>query len=65
MRAKEYKMPWDKLKPIIDELDIAINNNHEKLRNLLIKVVPDFKPQYQIEDLSYNHNNKNNITDNN
>jgi len=54
MRAEEDMVEWDELKPILDRLSNAINNcDHEKLRDLLIKIVPDFKPQCEISDLLY------------
>jgi FlaA1/EpsC-like NDP-sugar epimerase len=54
MRAEEEMLSWDKLEPILNEFEVAIQDcNQEKLRNLLIKVVPGFKPQCGIEDLLY------------
>jgi FlaA1/EpsC-like NDP-sugar epimerase len=54
MRAQEDMLAWGKLKLILDELEVAINNdNHKKLRALLIKAVPEFKPQCDIKDLLY------------
>jgi hypothetical protein len=47
-------LAWDELKPIFAELNGAIEScDHEKLRKLLIKIVPDFKPQCEISDILY------------
>jgi len=55
MRAEEEMLAWDDLKLIIDELESAIDSNdHHKLRQLLIKAVPGFKPQSDINDILYN-----------
>jgi len=54
-RAKEEMLPWDDLKLIIDELEQAIDSSdQDKLRQLLIKAVPGFKPQSDITDILYN-----------
>mgnify|MGYP001567204581 CR=1 FL=1 len=54
MRAEEELLTWDELNPILDELKIAvIDCNHFKLRELLIQIVPDFKPQCEISDILY------------
>ena len=54
MRAQEEMLAWDELKPVLDELNGAIEScDHEKLRKLLIKIVPDFKPQCEISDILY------------
>jgi len=51
-RAKEEMLPWDDLKLIIDELEQAIDSyDQDKLRQLLIKAVPGFKPQSDITDI--------------
>jgi hypothetical protein len=47
-------LSWDELEPILNEFKVAIQDcDQEKLRNLLIQVVPEFKPQCGIEDLLY------------
>jgi FlaA1/EpsC-like NDP-sugar epimerase len=52
MRAQENMLSWDELWPILDDLSDAIDNcDQEKLRELLIKLVPEFKPQCKIMDL--------------
>jgi FlaA1/EpsC-like NDP-sugar epimerase len=54
MRAEEDMLSWDELEPILNEFKVAIKDcDQEKLRNLLIQVVPGFKPQCGIEDLLY------------
>jgi FlaA1/EpsC-like NDP-sugar epimerase len=55
MRAEEELLAWDDLKLIIDELEQAVDkSNQDKLRQLLIKAVPGFKPQCDITDILYN-----------
>jgi len=52
MRALEDKLSWIKLAPLLDQLkDSVDSNDQEKLRRLLIQLVPDFKPQQGISDL--------------
>ena len=54
MRAEEELLTWDELSPILDSLSDAVNEcDQDKLRELLIKVVPGFKPQCDISDLLY------------
>jgi FlaA1/EpsC-like NDP-sugar epimerase len=55
MRAQEDMIEWNELKLILDELEVAIKKcDQPKLRELLIKAVPDFKPQCEITDILYN-----------
>jgi len=55
MRAQEDMIEWNELKLILDELEVAIKKcDQHKLRELLIKAVPDFKPQCEITDILYN-----------
>jgi FlaA1/EpsC-like NDP-sugar epimerase len=57
MRAQEDMMVWSELKPILDDLQIAIIDcNQEKLRELLVQIVPGFKPQCEISDILYKKN---------
>ena len=52
--TSKTNLPWDELNSILKELEVAINNSdHQELRNLLIKAVPDFNPQSRITDLLY------------
>jgi FlaA1/EpsC-like NDP-sugar epimerase len=54
MRAEEYMLDWEDLKPILDNLKIATTNcDHSKLRKVLIQLVPEFKPQCEISDVLY------------
>tara|TARA_B110000285_G_scaffold219649_1_gene270476 strand:+ start:2808 stop:4826 length:2019 start_codon:yes stop_codon:yes gene_type:complete len=67
MRAKEDMLNWHDLKSLLDELRDAIDNSdHDNLRNLLIEIVPNFKPQSAISDILYNNNklSSNNHKDN-
>ena len=51
MCAQEDSLPWDELEPILTELHSAIIKcDQQKLRQLLIQAVPDFKPQCEITD---------------
>jgi len=54
LRAEEEMLDWDDLKLILDELEKAVDSgDHGKLRQLLIKAVPGFKPQSDITDILY------------
>ena len=54
MRAKENMMSWEDLKPILDKLKKeAIDCDQEKIRELLIQLVPEFVPDDEINDLLY------------
>jgi FlaA1/EpsC-like NDP-sugar epimerase len=54
MRAQENMLEWNKLKSILDELQVAIEKcDQQKLRELLVKAVPEFKPQCEIQDILY------------
>ena len=54
MRAEEEMLAWGDLKLIIDQLSEAIDDcDQERLRQLLIKAVPGFKPQCEITDVLY------------
>jgi FlaA1/EpsC-like NDP-sugar epimerase len=45
MKAIEEMINWDELKPLLDELNEAAKNSEElRVRNLLLKIVPGFKP---------------------
>ena len=53
-RAEEEMLAWDDLKLILDELELAVDSGDQgKLRQLLIKAVPGFKPQSDITDILY------------
>jgi FlaA1/EpsC-like NDP-sugar epimerase len=52
MRAEEEMLPWVELKPILQSLKEAVeSHNNEKIRKILIKLVPTFKPQTEIVDV--------------
>ena len=54
MRAIEDMLPWDELKPLLESLEIEIQEcNQEKIRKLLIELVPNFQPQCEIVDILY------------
>jgi len=54
MCAKEEMLAWDDLKLILDGLEKAVDSgDQDKLRQLLIKAVPGFKPQSGITDILY------------
>ena len=54
MRAREDMLPWDELKPILENLKEEVESgNNEKIRKLLIQLVPTFKPQSEIVDILY------------
>ena len=58
MRAQENMLSWNKLKELLDDLNNANDNfDHKNLREILIKIVPGFKPQSEISDIL--HVNKN------
>jgi len=55
MRAQENMLAWDDLKSIMDGLELAIEKcDQQMLRELLIKAVPEFKPQCGIKDILFN-----------
>ena len=54
MRAQEEMLAWDELEPILNNLQTAIQDcDQHKLRELLIELVPGFKPQCEISDILY------------
>jgi len=54
LRAEEEMLAWGDLKLILDELEQAVDSgNQTKLRQLLVKAVPGFKPQSGITDILY------------
>ena len=56
LRAEEAMLDWVTLKPILDQLHEATkNSDQEKVRELLIEIVPDFKPQCDIADLLFSN----------
>ena len=54
MRAREDMLPWDELKPILESLKEEVESViNEKIRKILIQLVPTFKPQSEIVDILY------------
>lgn len=54
MSASESMIDWELLKPVLDELiDSSLKLDQRKIRDLMIKLVPEFKPQSKIDDLLY------------
>ena len=54
MRAEEDMILWDDLKPKLDSLKKeVISCDQEKIRKLLIEIVPGFTPQSDIVDILY------------
>ena len=52
MRAQEDMLHWNELKAILDNLEeAAINCKPDKIRELLLQAVPEFKPQSDINDI--------------
>jgi FlaA1/EpsC-like NDP-sugar epimerase len=51
MRAQEEMIDWGNLKPMLDELNEAsINTELERIREILIQIVPEFKPNSHAMD---------------
>jgi len=54
MSANENMIDWEILQPILEKLkDYALKSEHQKIRELLLQVLPEFKPQSEIKDLLY------------
>jgi len=54
MRAEEDMLSWGELESTLNSLKIAITDcDQKKLRELLIQIVPGFKPQCEITDVLY------------
>jgi len=54
MRAEEEMIEWAVLKPLLINLNEAAQNSDiDEIRALLIKLVPEFKPQSPIVDLTF------------
>jgi len=52
MRAKEEMMPWNELQPILESLKTEVERcDNEKIRKLLIQLVPSFRPQCEVKDI--------------
>ena len=58
MRAKEEMISWNDLKPLLDRLKKEVMDCDQiKIRKLLIKLVPGFKPNTKINDILYKKSN--------
>jgi len=54
MKAREDMLPWSELEKTLKDIETAITHyNQKELRLLLIKLVPGFKPQCEIQDILY------------
>jgi len=54
MKSQENMISWHELEPVLEQMQIALSDcNQSALRELLIKIVPGFKPQCGIEDILY------------
>jgi FlaA1/EpsC-like NDP-sugar epimerase len=54
MRAKEDKHDWDKLKLMLDKLVLANDGyDHKSVREILIEIVPGYKPESAVNDILY------------
>ena len=54
MRAEEDMLSWGELELILNNLKIAVVDcDQKKLRELLVQIVPGFKPQSEIADILY------------
>ena len=51
MSADEKMIDWDELKPILDEIEVAIQKfDQHKLRSLLVQLLPEFTPQSKVSN---------------
>jgi len=54
MRAQEHMINWDTLNSLLEKLKDSLGKSeYEKIRKLLIDIVPEFSPQSKIVDLLY------------
>ena len=52
--AIEKTQDWEELEPILEQLKVASkSSDHFMIRELLLKLVPEFRPQCGIEDYLY------------
>ena len=57
MSANEQMIVWEKLKPMLKELEeAALNFEHKKIRKLLLRIVPQFNPQSNIQEFNKEFN---------
>jgi len=54
MKAQEDRLSWQQLKKVLKQMQTALDAcDQSQLRELLVKIVPGFKPQCSIEDILY------------
>ena len=54
LRAEEEMISWDKLKLILEDLEKETSTcNQDKIRKLLMQLVPGYKPEKKIVDILY------------
>ena len=54
MSTEEAMLDWEELEPILEQLKVASkSSDYFMIRELLIKLVPEFRPQCGIEDYLY------------
>jgi len=54
MKAKEDRLSWQQLNKVLEQMQTALDAcDQPQLRELLVKIVPGFKPQCGIEDILY------------
>jgi len=52
--TKETMLDWEELEPILEQLKVASkSSDYFMIRELLLKLVPEFRPQCGIEDYLY------------
>ena len=54
MMAQEDRLSWQQLNKVLEQMQTALDScDQPQLRELLVKIVPGFKPQCGIEDILY------------
>ena len=54
MKAQEDRLSWQQLNKVLEQMQTALDScDQPQLRELLVKIVPGFKPQCGIEDILY------------
>jgi len=53
-KAQEESLSWQELEIVMAQMQTALSDcNQSELREMLVKIVPGFKPQCGIEDILY------------
>ena len=56
MCANEEMIEWSLLKPMLEELESCSNNTDQlKIRELLVRIVPEYNPKSQLVDLLFDN----------